>query len=77
MNEQQFLQAKERVNKAQQTDSELKGQKTALLKQLKDEFECTTLEAAEKELVSIDEEIEQLTDDIHNGMQELEEKYGL
>ena len=48
MNEQELLELKEEIDQAKQKYSELKGRLTFLMKQLKEDQGCTTIEQAEK-----------------------------
>lgn len=47
--EEDYARIKKKVDRAKREEAELKGEQKALLKQLKDEFGCTTLKAAQKE----------------------------
>lgn len=76
MNAQELLKLKERVDEAKQTVAELKGQQTALLKQLKDEWKCSSIEAADRKIKEMKEEIEAMEESIETGLEELEERYG-
>jgi hypothetical protein len=75
MTEQDLLKLKKQIDEAKQTTSELKGHQSALLKQLKDDWKCNTIEDAEKLMAKMDKEIKTLNDNIEQGLQELEEKY--
>ena len=75
MTEQDLLKLKKEVDDAKQNVSELKGQQTALLKQLKDDWKCNSIEDAEKKLKTMNKEIDSLQQQIEKGIQEIEEKY--
>jgi prefoldin subunit 5 len=75
MKEQDLLKLKREIDEAKDSVNQLKGQQTALLKQLKDEFGCSSLEEAEKKIAKMKKELELLTESIENGLEELEEKY--
>ena len=68
---------KKQIDEANASVSELKGQLSALLKQLKDDWKCNSVEDAEKLIVKMDKEIASLNNKIEEGMEELEEKYEL
>ena len=75
MTTQDLLRLQKKVEDSKQTVSELKGQQTALMKQLKDDWNCKSVEEAEEKLKSINSEIDKLTTSIEKGIEELEEKY--
>ncbi len=77
MTEQDLFRLKKKVDDAKDTVNELKGQQTALLKQLKEEWKCSTIEEAEKKRNVLVKEIDELTNKIEKGIAELEEKYEL
>ena len=77
MDEAGLLKLKKQIDEANASISELKGQLSALLKQLKDDWKCNSVEDAEKLIVKMDKEIASLNNKIEEGMEELEEKYEL
>lgn len=77
MTEKELLGLKQQIDDAKRVLSELKGEQTAILKQLKEEFGCSSIEEAENKHSKMMKEIEKLDLQIENGMSELEEKYEL
>lgn len=75
MTEQDLLKLKQKIDDAKQQSSELKGQQTALMKQLKDDWKCSSIEEAEKLMEKMDKEIKTLNEKIETGLEELDEKY--
>jgi predicted nuclease with TOPRIM domain len=75
MKESELLKLKEQVDEAKQNVSELTGQKNALLKQLKDDWGCKTIEEAEEKLKQMDKNTSTLERKIEVGIKDLEEKY--
>jgi len=73
MTEKDLLELKEEIEEAKQKVSELKGEKQALLKQLKENWKCSSIEDAAKKLVKLGEQEEQLSNQIETGIEELEE----
>jgi prefoldin subunit 5 len=71
----QLLELKEKVEEAKTTVSELTGQQTALLQQLKTDFGCKSIEDAEEKLEVLNRNIKGLEKKIEKGTQELEEKF--
>jgi hypothetical protein len=77
MTEIQLLEAKEKVDKASREVSELTGEQTALLKQLKEELGCKTLEEAKAILKTKKRELDKIDEEIEKLSEELESKYEL
>lgn len=75
MKEKELLELKEKVDDAKSTVSELTGQKNALMKQLKEDWDCKSLEAAEDKLKEMERNISILEKKIEKATKELEEKY--
>lgn len=75
MNEKQLLALKEEIAEAKSKAAELKGQKNALMKQLKEEWGCTSIEVAEKKIKQMEKDITKLDAEIKKGMDELNVKY--
>ena len=75
MTERQLLELKEEIEEAKQSVSELNGQKTALLKQLKDTFKCGSIEEAQAKSQQMKKDIDKLQLQIDEGSKDLEEKY--
>ena len=75
MDETGLLKLKKQIDEANASVSELKGQLSALLKQLKDDWKCNSVEDAERLVAKMDKEIVSLKNKIEKGMEELEEKY--
>ncbi len=77
MTERELLELKKKVDEAKSTVSELTGHKQALMKQLKDDWNCKSAEEAQKKLKSMNKEIEDIESQIEEGVKELEEKYNI
>jgi vacuolar-type H+-ATPase subunit D/Vma8 len=75
MTEQDLLRLKQKIDDANRQRSELKGHQSALMKQLKDDWNCSSVEEAEKLMTKMDKEIAALNNSIETGLKELEEKY--
>ena len=76
-NEKQLLDLKKRVEEAKTTVSELTGHKQALVKQLQTEWDCKTIEEAEKKLSTMEKEVQKIDLQIKQGIQELESNYNI
>ena len=72
-----LLGLKSEIDQAKTRVSELTGQKQGLMKELKDNWQCTTLKQAEKKAEELEKEISAMTGDIEKGVAEIEEKYEL
>ena len=77
MTEKDLLRLKKDIDEAKNTLAELNGQKGTLTKQLKENWDCSTIEEAEKVLKKMQIEIEKIQEDIDSGISELEEIYKL
>jgi len=75
MTEKELLELKEDIQEAKQKVSELKGERQALMKRLKEDWNCGSLEEAEKKLKEMSEQVDKLSDEITEGMEELESKF--
>jgi predicted nucleic acid-binding Zn-ribbon protein len=75
MTEQELLKLKNEIDDAKSSVSELKGQMTVLMKQLKDEYKCNSIEDAEVLLTKWEKEVTKIQQQIDKGIEELEEKY--
>lgn len=69
----ELLNLKKEIAAAKTNEAQLTGQRTAILKQLKDDLKCPSVEAAEKKLKALDTEIENISAQIDKGTEELEE----
>ncbi len=77
MNEQQLLDLKHQIDEAKTNATELTGQQKSLMDRLKKDWNCTTVEQAEKKVEELETEITQLNTSIDKGVKELEERYEL
>ena len=73
MNEVELLKLKSDIDKAKTAVSELTGQKNALMRQL-EEWDCKTIEQAEKKLKEMQSEISVIDKKIEEGVKALEAK---
>lgn len=76
MKESELLKLKQQIDNAKSQTAELKGHQSALLKQLKDDWKCNSIEEAERLVKKMDKEISDLNQKIEEGLNELEERYG-
>jgi len=70
--EQRLFALKEKIDEAKNTVAELTGQLQAHMKQLNDDWSCTTVKDAEVKLRKIDADIESLEAKITKGVKSLE-----
>jgi hypothetical protein len=75
--EAQLLELKKEVETAKTKSAELTGQQKAIDKQLKDDWQCNSIEAAKKKLADMDTDIAKRDEKIKIGIAELEEKYNI
>lgn len=72
MKEQELFELKEEIEESKQELAELKGEKQALMRRLTEEWDCKTTKAARKTLDEMKAELETITSNINNGLEELE-----
>lgn len=72
-----LLELKQDIDNAKTEIAKLEGKKEALMKELKDQWKCTTIKQAEKKLADLEKEAGKLGEQIEKGVTELEEKYEL
>ena len=75
MNEHQLLDLKKEIDEATKTATELNGRRKQLMETLKTDWDCTSVDQAEKKAEKINGEIYRLNQQIKEGCNELEEKY--
>ena len=75
LDERQLLDLKQEIEEAKSRISELKGQRNAVLQQLKDDFKCNNIEQANEKLKALEHKSENITKEINKLTQELEETY--
>ena len=75
LTEKQLLSLKKDIEQNKQQIERLKGEEIALLKRLKQEYACDTLEDAEDKLKELREDEEKLNQDIQNLTDAIEDKY--
>lgn len=75
MNTKDLLNLKKEIEDAKTELSSLKGQHKTLLSQLKEDWDCKTLEEAKKKAKTMQEEIESLNESIEKDMKILEYDY--
>ena len=72
MTEKDLLKKKEEIEQAKESLSNLKGQEKAMLKQLKDEWNCSTLPEAKQIIIKLEKEIKEIGATIEEKMENLE-----
>ena len=66
----------EQIEHCKTKKAELEGEKKAIMKQLQEEWEFTTVKQTKKEIVKEENKILELQEDIDKDLKELEEQYG-
>ena len=67
---------RDQINKAKDDIAQAKGTRAQLMKQLKDQFNCTSIEDAEALLQTYQNNLQKITQDIKRHISELEDTYG-
>ena len=76
-NTEKLLQLKQDIDAAKLKAAGYEGQLKGLMKDLKDNWGCTTIAQAEKKVKALEKEVTDLSGKISKGVAELEEKYEL
>jgi polyhydroxyalkanoate synthesis regulator phasin len=74
LDEKGLLRLKEQIDTAKTKASELGGQKDYLMQELNKQYGCKTVEQAETKLEELEETIEDLDNQIKNGLSKLEKQ---
>lgn len=74
--EEKLLKWKHELEEHKVEKSRLEGQRTELLRRLKNEFGCDSIEVARKRLASMQTSLDKLNIQLEKGVEEYEEKYG-
>ncbi len=77
MTEQDLLDLKKKVDEAKSKVSELTGHKAALMRQLEDDWECSTVDEAEKKIRVQSKELDKLDQLIEEKIEKLKTKYNI
>jgi len=77
MDKEALLKLKTDVEESKTKLAEIKGEEKLLMKQLKENWNCTTLKEAETLLAKMKTEVEESKQEIEDATKELEEKYEL
>ena len=77
INEQQVLDLKDQIEEAKPKVSEFQGQRTALMKQLKEEWQCVSTEESNKKITKILADIKNIDQKIEEKSNELEAQYDI
>lgn len=75
MNEEQLLRLKRDIDQAKTKVAELKGQQKLLMQQLKDNWQCESIEEAQKKLAKLEKEAAKISNAIDEASTEIEQKY--
>lgn len=73
--EQDLFDLKEKIDNSKTRIDQLTGQKQALMKQLKNEWACNSLQDAEKKLVEMEAQATKLEKTIEEETKKLQEQY--
>jgi len=75
MNKQGLLDLREDIDEAKDKVNRLEGRKEHLLQQLKEDWDCDSIEEAKQLLQDLKQEVEEMEQKIKEAIQELKEKY--
>jgi len=75
MTESQLLQKKKQIETTKAELSELKGEEKSLIKQLKEDWQCGSLEEAKKKMKELENNAKELDEKIQIKTEQLEQTY--
>ncbi len=75
MTERDLLGLKEKIESSKESISQMKGQLTVLLQQLKENFDCSTFEQAKKKYKQMEKDYEVLSSELEEEIENFEIKY--
>ena len=70
-----LIKMRQDLDEAKEKKARLEGEEEAAKKTLKNDFDCKDLKDAKGKLKTLDKEIEDLDEEIHKGVSDLEEKF--
>ena len=70
-----YLNLKKNVEEAERKANQAEGALGQVMKQLKNEFDCTTLQAAEKKDKKLQNQVSVAEEEFENAVEEFEEKW--
>lgn len=75
MNEKELLKLKKKIDSAESEAQLLKGERNAILANLKEDFDCSTIEEAKTLRKKLEKQREQLQDTIEQKLEEINKLY--
>jgi tetrahydromethanopterin S-methyltransferase subunit G len=75
--EQELLDLKKKVDNARSEEERHAGQQTQILRQLKDDYDCDSVEEAEKKLNRLKKQVENLDEELEEGVKQLRKDMGI
>lgn len=75
MTEKDLLKLKEEIKEANEKFLQLKGQREALIQQLKEDWECDTIKQAQTKINNLEKELTVINSELLEGIANLEKDY--
>ena len=75
MNEKDILKLKKKVDSAEYEEQQLKGEKKAILANLQEDFDCSTIEKAKEARKKLKKKRDQLSEKIESELEEINKQY--
>lgn len=75
MTEKDLLKLKEEIKEANEKFLQLKGQREALIQQLKEDWECDTIKQAQTKIDNLEKELTIINSELLEGIANLEKDY--
>jgi len=73
----ELLKLKKKVDNAQLEEQQLKGQRKAILVNLKEDFDCDTIEQATQERKQLEKKAKKFADKLEEKLKEIEKEYNI
>lgn len=75
MNDKELLRLKKKVENAEHEEQQLKGERNATLRNLKEDFDCDTIEQAEETRKKLKKKAKKLADELEEKLKQIEKEY--
>lgn len=76
MDEQGLMELRKKIDRMKAVNAELKGRRKQILEQM-GEFGCKEIDEAEEELKALHTKLDELTMQVEQGINQIEEEYGI
>lgn len=75
MNEKELIKLKKKVDAAEYETQQLKGQRNAILDNLKEDFKCNSIEEAEEAKNKLKKKLKKFSEELDEKLKQIEKEY--